>query len=587
VRTIWLTLIACVVCNTCGAGSPARSPAALKCDIKLTPRPAKPGDETIGSVDVDLVFEAVRIVPGDALLQLALIADNVDTVATTITNLEARDARGRLPLQSRDVDLPVEAARDSETGGQTREWFADRTPQGSVTVHYTVPAMATLPPRGAAPPTAFRNDEDGVSVAGNVFLLVPPGNERYAVTSRWDLSWLKAGAIGVTSMGVGGATSAAPMNSAQLRQSYFMGGAVHRWPADQDSKGFFAAWQGTPPFDAASLMSWTRTLHQQYLRFFGRNVEQPYGVFLRFNPVNAGGGTGFFHSFVLTYGSGIGADIAWLRITLAHEMFHTFQPYITVPAGKESSWFAEGLAVLYEGKLPLRYRLITPEAFLKNLNFTASRYYSSVMATQPNSEIVARFWEDTRIRTLAYDRAMLYFAVVDDAVRKKSHGKRSLDDLVFQMLALEKRGSELSNSDWELVLRTELGEDAVVEFHQSLGGKMPIPAPDAFGPCFTRTTAHVRRYELGFNPAVLSEPKRIIRGLIAGSAADQAGLQNGDEVVNPVPQDEIQGNQAEQLKLDIRRDGKEFALSYLPRGEEVEVYQWARVPGHPDDQCGI
>jgi hypothetical protein len=79
---------------------------------------------------------------------------------------------------------------------------------------------------------------------------------------------------------------------------------------------------------------------------------------------------------------------------------------------------------------------------------------------------------------------------------------------------------------------------------------MPIPAPDAFGPCFTRTTAQVRRYELGFSPAVLSEPKRIIRGLIAGSAADQGGLQNGDEIVNPVPQDEIQGNQTEQLKLD-------------------------------------
>lgn len=594
-RIIWLTLMACAVCNTGGAGSAsdqlsvprARSSDELECDIKLTPRPAKPDDETIGSVDVDLVYEAVRIAPGDPLLQLALIADNVDTVATTLTNLEARDARGLLSLHWRDVDLPVEAARDSETGGQTREWFADRPAQGSVTVHYTVPAMATLPPRGPAPPTSFRNDEGGVSAAGNVFLLVPPGDQRYAVTNHWDLSRLRAGAIGVTSLGEGSATSAESMSSAQLRQSYFMGGAVHRWPAGQNSKGFFSAWQGTPPFDAASLMSWTRTLHEQYLLFFGQKAEQPYGVFLRFNPVNAGGGTGFFHSFVLTYGSGIGADVAWLRITLAHEMFHTFQPYISVPAGKESSWFAEGLAVLYEGKLPLRYRLITPEAFLKNLNFTASRYYSSVMATQPNSEIVARFWEDTRIRTLAYDRAMLYFAVVDDAIRKKHHGRRSLDDLMLQMLALEKHGMELSNSDWESVLRAELGEQAVTDFHDFLGGKMPIPASDAFGPCFTRTTARVRRYELGFSTAVLAEPKRIVRGLISESAAERAGLRDGDEIINPVPQDEIQGNQTELLKLEIRRDDQEFAISYLPRGEAVDVYQWARVPGRADDQCGI
>jgi predicted metalloprotease with PDZ domain len=590
-----MTLFACAICNTVNIGfasdqlpvSQIRASPILKCEVKLTPIPAKPGDETIGSVEVDLAFEAVRIAPGDPLLRLALVADNVDTVATTMTNLEARDDKGTLRLNSRDVDLPVEAARDSETGGPTREWFGDRTPEGGVTVHYVVPAMATLPPRGPAPPTAFRNDELGVSAAGNTFLLMPPGDERYTVSTRWDLSRLRPGATGVTSLGQGNVTSVASMSSAELRQSYFMGGLIRTWPTVAGSTEFFSAWQGTPSFDAAALMSWTRNLHQHYLRFFGQHADQPYGVFLRFNPVNAGGGTGFFHSFVLTYGSGVGADVEWLKITLAHEMFHTFQPYISTPAGKESSWFAEGLAMLYEGKLPLRYRLITPTEFLRNLNFSASRYYSNVMATRPNSEIAAHFWEDTRVRTLAYDRAMLYFAVIDDDVRKNSHGKRSLDDLMLEMLALEKRGRELSNRDWESVLRTELGEDAVTDFHESLNGKMPIPAPDAFGPCFTRTTTHVRRYELGFNPAVLSEPRRIVRGLISGSSAERADLQNGDEIVDPVPQDEIQGNQTEMLKLAIRRNGKEFALSYLPRGDDVEVYQWARVPGAPDEQCGM
>jgi predicted metalloprotease with PDZ domain len=302
--------------------------------------------------------------------------------------------------------------------------------------------------------------------------------------------------------------------------------------------------------------------------------------------VNAGGGTGFFHSFVATFGAGAGANVASLKMMIAHETFHTFQPYISVPAGKESSWFAEGLAMLYEARLPLRYRLITPEAFLHDLNINAARYYSSIMATQPNSEIAPHFWDDTRIRTLAYDRGMLYFAVVDNDVRRKSGGKRSLDQLILHMLAREDQGATLANSDWESELRTELGDDAVVDFHQFLGGKMPIPASDAFGPCFARTTARVRRYELGFTPAVLREPKRIIRGLIPGSAADRAGLQNGDEIMNPVPQDEIQGNQTELLKLDIRRKDRELPIAYLPRGEQVEVYQWARTPGVPDSQCG-
>jgi len=596
VRTISSILLACALCNTGSAGSAtleapapmARSSAAApRCEIKLTLLPTKSGDENIGSVAVDLTFDAIQVAPGGPLVRLALIADNVDSVATTITDLEARDAKGPLKLTSHDEDLPTEAARDSETGGRSREWFGDRAPEGAVSIHYTVPAMATLPPRGPAPPLAFSNDAAGVSAGGNTFLLMPPGTQRYAVTTRWDVSRLKPGAAGVSSLGGGVATSIAPMTSAELRESYFMGGAIHRWPSGHAAEAFFSAWQGLPPFDAASLMSWTRSLHQDYSQFFGKKSDQPFGVFMRYNPVNAGGGTGLFHSFIMTFGSGVGADVASLRSMIAHETFHTFQPYISVPAGKESSWFAEGLAVLYEARLPLRYRLITPTAFLQDLNFHASRYYSSIMATQPNSEIAARFWDDTRVRTLAYDRAMLYFAVVDNAVRRKSGGRRSLDQLMLQMLALETRGTELSNSDWETQLRTELGDGAVAEFHEFLGGKMPIPAADAFGPCFTRTTARARRYELGFTPAVLREPKRMIRGLIPGSPAAQAGLQNGDEILHPVPQDEIQGNQTELLKLDIRRKGQEVAVSYLPRGEEVEIYQWGRAPGVPDSRCGL
>jgi predicted metalloprotease with PDZ domain len=182
---------------------------------------------------------------------------------------------------------------------------------------------------------------------------------------------------------------------------------------------------------------------------------------------------------------------------------------------------------------------------------------------------------------------MLYFATVDDAVRKNSGGRRSLDNLMLHLLALQNKGASLKNNDWENVLRAELGEGAVSEFHAALDGKMPVPAPDAFGPCYTRTTARARRYEVGFEPTVLREPRRIVRGLVPGSPAERAGLKNGDEIVKPVPQDEIQGNQTELLKLDIRRKDQEFEISYLPRGEEVDVYQWKRQPGVSDKQCGI
>lgn len=83
----------------------------------------------------------------------------------------------------------------------------------------------------------------------------------------------------------------------------------------------------------------------------------------------------------------------------------------------------------------------------------------------------------------------------------------------------------------------------------------------------------------------MAEPVRIIRGLIPGSETERAGLRNGDEIVHPVGLDGIQGNQKGMRTLQIRRDGKVFPVSYLPRGEAVEVPQWQRVRRVPDSEC--
>jgi predicted metalloprotease with PDZ domain len=118
-----------------------------------------------------------------------------------------------------------------------------------------------------------------------------------------------------------------------------------------------------------------------------------------------------------------------------------------------------------------------------------------------------------------------------------------------------------------------------------LSGTTMIPKPDGFGPCFTRTTKPLLRYQLGFEPKVLTEQKRIVRGLIPGSAAERAGLRNGDEISRPVPQDGIQGQQDGILTLDLLREGKPLQISYKPRGEGVEAYQWVRIEGVPDSAC--
>ncbi|HEX7855111.1 MAG TPA: peptidase M61 [Sphingobium sp.] len=573
---------------TLGGAAPP-SPPTLTLEIQLSPMPAKAGEREIATIGVELRFTGITTPAGEPLLRIPLIISNVDTVATVIDRLDATDAHGALRLTSQTRDLPMEAARDAEMGGPARDWIADRTIVGTLTVKYQVPAQATLPPRGAAPPFAFVNDGGGTSAGGVTFLALPPGRAAYRTTVSWKLAGLGKGARGVSSYGEGRVNAPEPLTAAKLRTAYYMAGQIGTWPTKIPSTGFFSAWQGTPPFDAADQMRWAGTLYSQYSRLFGQVTPPPYGVFLRYNPINAGGGVGLYHSFVTTFGRAgeIGSNVSEIRFTLAHEMFHTFQPYIANPAGLASSWFAEGLATFYMRRLPLRYGLTTPTEFLGDLNFYAGRYYTSLMATVPNDEVPRRFWADTRIRTLPYDRGMLYLATVDDAIRKKTSGKRSLDDLMLALVAKQEQGSVLSNSDWEKLLQQDLGDGAVDDFHAFLAGKMPVPASDAFGPCFERTSRPLRRYELGFEPAVLMEPKRIVRGLVAGSAAAAAGLRDGDEIVKPIPQDHIQGDQRERLILQVSREGKVFTFDYLPRGETVSAYQWQRVSNVPDAQCAL
>jgi hypothetical protein len=65
----------------------------------------------------------------------------------------------------------------------------------------------------------------------------------------------------------------------------------------------------------------------------------------------------------------------------------------------------------------------------------------------------------------------------------------------------------------------------------------------------------------------------------------KAGLRDGDIVTYAVALDLVQSNPTETLTLQVSRDGKTFPLTYLPRGEAVDVWQWARVPGIPDAAC--
>jgi predicted metalloprotease with PDZ domain len=314
-------------------------------------------------------------------------------------------------------------------------------------------------------------------------------------------------------------------------------------------------------------------------RFFQDPAEPPYRVILRYNPINAGGGAALFNSFLLTWGE-TAQDPDRLKGTLSHEMIHTW-----TTSGLGGQWYGEGIAVHYEALLPMRAHLLSPERYLEDINDTARRYYTNALNGTPDREIAARFWEDTRIRTLPYDRGALYFAVLDGKIRRASAGKRSLDDLIVERVRRNRAGEATDDAVWLSLVRRDLGEDGLRLHADMLAGKLMLPESGDFGPCFARTTGKFRRFELGFDPKSLVGDVKTIRGLMPGSEAAKAGLKDGDVVTYAVAMDSVQGDPTRTLTLKVTRDGKTFPITYLPRGETVDAWQWARVQGVPDSRC--
>ena len=193
----------------------------------------------------------------------------------------------------------------------------------------------------------------------------------------------------------------------QVRNVFFMAGRIGAFPERMPSAGFLSAWQGAPPFDARALMEWTGRLYDRYVVFFKEGTGSPYAVFLRPNPVNPGGGIGQEHSFVATFDEH--TAVSDLKLTLAHEMLHTFIGGLDGDERLDEAWFSEGLAVYYQRTLPVRFEQLSLDDFLLDLNETAGRYYTNALASTPNAEIPARFWSNTLIRVLPYDRGAHVF----------------------------------------------------------------------------------------------------------------------------------------------------------------------------------
>lgn len=550
-------------CEPDAAGASADHP-----DIDILLHVLNEDGEHISHVEVELEMSTEdRRSEEPFTLRAPVIFAGVDGIADRVEDLRVTDEKGEVGLEQTDDQ--------ADAGGfmYWRKWKTTRPTAGLIKVRYRCRLPEPLPRLG--PPFDLRVNGGGISGAGYGFLALPEESGLFDLRLRWDLKNMEKGSTGLTSLGGGDFQTVGPLD--QVFSSYFMAGRLERFPDEGNVNGFSSAWVGEPPFDAKEVMEWSAKSYTALKKFFRDTSTDPYRFFMRIGPDNNGvGGAGLYNSFMLFVP--VEPELTeHLRGTIAHEMTHNWVGHIEGPPGA-TFWFSEGLVVHYTRLLMFRAGLFTADEFLEDANATVSRYLTNPLRNLPNNSIEEHFWKDRNAQVVPYDRGSLYFAHVDAKIRAASDGNRSVDDIVLEMFDRRKKGEKLTKKMWLGLLEKELGPPAVDEFESVIiKGEDFVPDSEAFGPLFKRIPARLHVLEMGFDErkTLYSTDKKVV-GLKKGSAAEQAGLQNGDRILNKINISKLRRDIKLPVKLEVQRGDLNLVIEYLPHGDYVDGYKWVR-----------
>jgi predicted metalloprotease with PDZ domain len=229
-------------------------------------------------------------------------------------------------------------------------------------------------------------------------------------------------------------------------------------------------------------------------------------------------------------------------------------------------------------RLLFRAGLYADGDFAADLNGLLSGYYGSPVREASAERIRADFWNDRAVGFLPYQRGNAIAIELDYAIRRASGGTRTIDDW-FRELFSRCRDSGAPVTREALFASIEHASDRATAGAiraTAVDGVLLAPREDWFAPCLEHHVAHSGTFELGFDFDATRD-RKVITGLVPGSAAQRAGLRDGDALAGFSA---AIGDASQPVKVTVRDGAGTRDIEYLPCVAALEVpsFQFSGSP---------
>lgn len=456
-------------------------------------------------------------------------------------------------------------------------WIIEHPPQARIRCTYEVapPAKAFEQWSYTHLPITTRTFFHGLGAA---FLLTPQKASgmpaRYETVLRWQLP---AGHSAVCSWGPG-RTLGQQIDVEDLRTSVYLAGRIQTRTIEEGGRRVIVATAGDPGFSIDDFAAMTSAIVAEQCAFVGE-VDFPEFVVTALAagpPLGSGesrlAGSGLYRSFAMFAAPGTKLDDA-VEHLFAHELFHHWNGRLLAaePPERLVYWFVEGLTDYYALRILRESGRWDAATLAKWINRHLRAYAVNPARNATNDEIERDYWNrrDT-VGEVAYQRGLALGLRWHKLARdRKLEG--GLDRLLRTLLARARAGPyRISNARLRQAGVELLGVWFGPEFDRYVTRAETVEVPaDALAPELIGELITAYPYELGFERERSLRQKRV-RGLVKGSAAEQAGLRERDELLAW----ELPPDTDTPVALRVRRGEQTVEIRYLPRGPGAPALQF-------------